>query len=46
MRPNIEKDVEKVYECFSCGARTSDPGDDGCPDCGNALMNLAASRDL
>jgi len=46
MRPNIEQDGEKVYECFSCGARTVDPGKGGCPNCGNELMNLSHSRDL
>lgn len=46
MRPNIDKEPVKVYECFTCGARTTAPHEGGCPDCGNELMNLANSRDL
>lgn len=46
MRSNIDKTTGNVYECFSCGARTSTPKHGGCPTCGAELMNLSNSRDL
>lgn len=46
MQPNTDQKPEKVYECFSCGTRTKEPTTEGCPDCGNELMNLSCSRDL
>lgn len=46
MRPNTQSNPEKLYECFTCGARVRGPPENGCPDCGNELMNLAQSRDL
>lgn len=46
MRPNIEEIGVKVYECFTCGARTAHPDAGTCPSCGAELLNLGRARDL
>ena len=46
MRPNTAQYPVKLYECFYCGARTSDSTVEGCPECGGELVNLSTSRDL
>jgi len=46
MRPNVESNELKLYECFDCGARTRSTDGRECPECGGELKNLGLSRDL
>lgn len=46
MRPDIDSNGEKLYECFKCGERTSSPEAGCCPNCGAELLNLERARDL
>ncbi|MFB6219526.1 MAG: rubrerythrin-like domain-containing protein [Halobacteriaceae archaeon] len=45
MRPNPSTDDRELYECFECGARTSDAEGRRC-ECGGRLRNIGAVRDL
>lgn len=37
---------ESVYECFGCGARTTEPVSRDCDRCGGELRNISRPRDL
>ncbi len=46
MRPSVDTDGCKVYECPQCSARYDDPESRYCEDCEVTLRCLANSRDL
>lgn len=46
MRPTEPDTEEKLYECFECGQRVTDPETKDCDNCGSELRRIDAARDL
>ncbi|GAD51451.1 hypothetical protein MBEHAL_0211 [Halarchaeum acidiphilum MH1-52-1] len=46
MRPTVETEDSRTYECLRCGARVVAPETRVCEACGGPLQSLSRSRDL
>lgn len=46
MRPTVEVEGAREYECLACGARVENPSGGVCRDCGSTLRSLGRERDL